>query len=182
MSGAHGEDDLFGIEMLEREAGHLLRRGKPPDDEIQVADAQLLQENGILAGDDLDAAAGRLLQEERHRPRHDACGDRRQCSDADGWRCIGKFLGDGINPLLQRRQCCAGVPQEDFAIARDADAPTLALEDRDAESLFELPDGLGHRRLADMQDIGGLDDAFLSGNLKECMQVTKLDPGIDQQS
>ncbi len=63
MAGAHGKDHLLGIEMFEGKAGHLLRRRKTSDDKIEIADAQLLQQHRILAGDDLDAAPGLLLEE-----------------------------------------------------------------------------------------------------------------------
>lgn len=43
--------------MLEGKSRHL-SGAAAPDDEIQIADAQLLQKNGIVTGDDLDRAAG----------------------------------------------------------------------------------------------------------------------------
>ena len=58
MSGPHHEQHLFGIEMLEEEAGHVFGRRQPPDDEIERAGAQLLEQHGVLAGDDLDRRAG----------------------------------------------------------------------------------------------------------------------------
>ncbi len=73
MAGAHAEHHLLGIEVFEGEAGHLFRRGETANNQIEIADPQLFEENGILSGYDLDARSGVLAQEHGHCARHDPC-------------------------------------------------------------------------------------------------------------
>ena len=49
----------------------------------------------------------------------------------------------------------------------------------DAQRLLQLADRLGHRRLADIQQPGGLDDAFLTRNFKESLEMAKPDAAFD---
>ena len=179
MAGPHHEQHLLGIEVLEEEAGHLLRRRQPPDHEVEFAEPQLLQQHRILAGHDLDRAAGLLLQEQAHRIGHDARRDRRQGADADRHAAVIAGIGDGIDALPERGDRHAGMAHEDLAGARDLDAAAVALEHRDAERLLEFADRLGHRRLADIQQSGGLDDAFLARNFEEGLEMAKPDAALD---
>ena len=86
---------------------------------------------------------------------------------------------NGIEPLPQRRQRRPGMAQKHLAVTRDLDAATVALENVDAQDLFQLPDRLGHRRLADMQQFGRLHDAFLPRDLDKGLQMAELDAAID---
>ncbi|CUX47231.1 hypothetical protein AGR5A_Lc10205 [Agrobacterium genomosp. 5 str. CFBP 6626] len=72
--------------------------------------------------------------------------------------------------------------QEHLAITADADAASFAVEQRDTENIFQLTDRLRHRRLADMQDFRGADDAFLARHLHEGLQVPELYTLIDHRS
>ncbi|BCG89794.1 hypothetical protein MesoLj113c_59040 [Mesorhizobium sp. 113-3-9] len=65
--------------------------------------------------------------------------------------------------------------QEDFAKPGDPDAAPVALDHGDAERLFQFTQGLGHRRRADMQEVGGAGHAALPGDFQECLQVTEPD-------
>ena len=99
MAGADDEDHLLRIEVLEEEAGHLLGRGQPADDQVELAKAQLVEQHRVLASDDLDAAGRVLLQKQPHGDRHDPRRDRRQRADADRRRGRVARAGDGIDAL-----------------------------------------------------------------------------------
>ena len=74
--------------------------------------------------------------------------DRRRPGERNRRRCLSAVIAD------------AGMAQEDLARARDPDAAPVALDDGDAERLFQLAHGLGHRRRADMQEVGGPEPRF----------------------
>ena len=58
MALAHREHHALGVEVREVEARHLLGRGEAADHQIELAEPQLLEQNDVLAGDDLDRIAG----------------------------------------------------------------------------------------------------------------------------
>src|SRR5690606_32825301 len=64
MPGPYDKHDLFRVEMLEGKSRHLFRRRQPSDHEIELTDAELLEQYGILTGDNLDAAAGLFLEKQ----------------------------------------------------------------------------------------------------------------------
>ena len=72
--------------------------------------------------------------------------------------------------------------EEDLAVAGDPDAAAFLLEELDIERALELADGLGHRRLADMEHVGGLPDAALARDLEEGLQMPELDAFLDHGS
>ena len=82
----------------------------------------------------------------------------------------------------ERRQRRTRMFQENLAIARDLDAAPVALEDRDAQNLFQFADRLGHGGLADMQQFGRLHHALLPCHLDKCLEMAKLDPAVDHLS
>ncbi len=121
------------------------------------------------------------LRKQLHGPRHDARRNGRQRADADRRRIAETLLRDGIEPLPQRRQRRACMPQEDLAVAGDLDAAAVALENRDAQHLFQLADRLRHRRLADMQKFGRLHHALLARDLDKGLQMAELDAAVDHR-
>ncbi|MNL65008.1 hypothetical protein D3C87_1892870 [compost metagenome] len=71
--------------------------------------------------------------------------------------------------------------KKDFAVARDLDAASLALENGHTQNFFQFTDRLGDGGLADMQELGRLHDALLPCHLDKSLQMTKLDPGVDHE-
>ncbi|GLQ77720.1 hypothetical protein GCM10007881_12360 [Mesorhizobium huakuii] len=71
--------------------------------------------------------------------------------------------------------------KEDLAKPRNPDAAAVTLDDSDAERLFQLTQRLGHRRRADMQEIGGAGHAALPGDFQECLQVTEADAALGHE-
>ena len=120
--------------MFKGKPGHLLRRGKPADHEIKIAEPQLLQKDGIFAGDDLQSALGFFLQKQADRLRHDAGRNGGQRTDPD-WHALPRLLiGDRIDALPQCGDGRAGIAQEHLAIARDPDSAPVPLENGDAQA------------------------------------------------
>ena len=103
MPRTHREYHLFGIEMFEGKAGHLFRRRKAADHQIEIAQAQLLKQNGIFSGHDLDAASGFLLQEQLHGAGHDAGRNSGQSADTDRDSVPRQLVRNRIDTLPQGR-------------------------------------------------------------------------------
>ncbi|CLP89275.1 Uncharacterised protein [Mycobacterium tuberculosis] len=69
--------------------------------------------------------------------------------------------------------------QEHLAVTCNTNPTSVALENGDTESFFQFADRFRHRRLADVQDLSRAHDTFLSRDFQECIQVAKLDAGVD---
>ena len=66
--------------------------------------------------------------------------------------------------------------QENFAVAGDANAATVLLEQLGIERSFQLVNGLGYSRLADMEHFRRLAHTALPGHFDESVEMAKLDP------
>ena len=161
--------------MLEEEAGHLVGCRQASHHHIELAQAKLLEQHRIFAGDDLDRTAGVLLQKQAHGARHDMRRDGGQRADADRRAGLGGGIGDGIDALPQRGDRQAGVLHEDFTRTRDLDAAPVAFEHGHAKCCLEFPDRLCHGGLADIQHAGRLDHAFLARDFEKGLEVTEPD-------
>ena len=72
------------------------------------------------------------------------------------------------------RQKRPGFCQKGAAVARQADALGIALEQRQAQFLFQLGDLAAERRLRDMQAFGGAAHVFLFGHGDEVLQLADV--------
>ncbi|BCH03563.1 hypothetical protein MesoLj131c_56460 [Mesorhizobium sp. 131-3-5] len=68
--------------------------------------------------------------------------------------------------------------EEDLTKPCDPDTAPVTLDNGDTERLFQFTQRLGHRRRADMQEIGGAGHAALPRNLQEGLQVTEADAAL----
>jgi len=172
------EGHTLGIEMLEAEAGHQLGVGEAPDHQVEIAGAQLREQHRILARHHPHDRPHILLLEQADRKRHDPRRHGRQGTDLDRHPARGARLADGIDALAQCRHARARIAQEHIAEARQRDATPAPLEQRHAQHLLQLADGLGNGRLGNGQSGGRLDHALLARDLQEALQVAVFHPLI----
>ena len=92
-----------------------------------------------------------------------------------GWRLMAPSWRTESTPRFNARDRRAGMAKEDLAKSRHPDAAPVALDDGDAQRLFQFTQGLGHRRRADMQEVGGARHAALPRDFQECLQVAEAD-------
>jgi hypothetical protein len=90
-------------------------------------------------------------------------------------------LAHRVHALAQGRQRGAGIALEGLAVAGQEDAAPAALEDLDAEDLFQFGNGLGNRGLGDRQRLCRRAEGAPVGDLQEAGEMADLDAGLGLQ-
>ncbi|MNE41340.1 hypothetical protein D3C80_1354040 [compost metagenome] len=178
MAGAHHQGHGFAVQVLEDQALDLRAVGHPPDHQVQLADLELGQQLGAGAAGDLDhqrtvtgvqAGDGFGQQPAFHRrQRPDAHLTALQFAAAHHAHAVAQGLHAG-----------AGVAQEGLAGGSEHHPALAALEQRVAEDLLELLEGLGDGRLAHRQAVGSPGEAALAGDFEKAGEMAELDAVVD---
>jgi hypothetical protein len=121
--------------------------------------------------------AGVVASEQAHGLGQHARRDSWKSPDLDGDRVVS--AAGRIDALAQRRDACPGITQEHLTERGEEELPAATVEQGPPEDILELLDRLGCRRLADVERLGGVDDALAGGDFKEAGDVPELDAGID---
>jgi hypothetical protein len=113
-------------------------------------------------------------REGAHRLRDDRVARQRRVRELDpaGDDAVGcpRRLDRAVGGLERRPR----VLEEDLARVRELDAAAVAAEQPDAELVLEAGDGLGQRRLGDVEALGGMPEMELLGDGDEVAELAKL--------
>ncbi len=172
MIRAHDQGQRLGVQKFEREPPHGLRVGRPAEDEVEFARAHRAEEGGVRARADLYADVWAPVPKPGDRAGQQGARDGGQ--GADPHRGNGRLSRSGQHACggCQRIRDLDGTTQEFFPGPREPGAVPSPVHEARAGERFELVEGLGDRRLAQVQPGGSPAEVALLGDGDETRQVT----------
>ena len=178
MAGAGREDQRFGLQQLEAQAGHEARIAHAADHQVEVAGAQGVEQRAIGRAlddqPDMRPARAEFGQRARQQVRRHAG----QCTDAQALDAGAGRRRHGQRAGIDRLQHPQGMHQQLLAGRRQplhATAPgRAALHQPRAGQCLELGQGLGDGRLAQGQSLGGARQVTLLRDRHQTAQVSQL--------
>ncbi len=167
----HSQHQRLGFDGLELDA--LADRGWPQHAEVQGAvSKRFALDRGEHVGPDLQRDAGQLGLDDAGDARQMREGGRAGEAEADQATAAGGDPACPADRVVDAGQDAGRLGLEEFAGGRQRDLPGGAVEERDVEFGFKLPNRIGQGWLGDVELIGGLAEVAGLGHFREIAKMT----------